>query len=210
MKIGIIGAGRVAGSLGPAWAAKGHQVIYGVREQDREPALKLCEGPDVTARVGTVREAADVAEVLLLAVPWETVRGVIDELGDLSGKILLEPANPLTPDLAGVSVGLTTSAGEQVAEWAPGARVVKIFNMTGFNSMSNPQYGEFAATMLYAGDDVEAKAVAARLATEIGFDARDAGPLKISRLLEPVGALLTYLIVHQKFNPEMAWVLLTR
>jgi predicted dinucleotide-binding enzyme len=69
----------------------------------------------------------------------------------------------------GLRVGYTTSGAEQVASWAAGARVVKIFNTTEHANMANPAYQEGRPMMLYCGDDAEAKKVAAQLAAELGL-----------------------------------------
>jgi len=76
-----------------------------------------------------------------------------------------------------------------VQEWAPTARVVKIFNTTGVENMASPMYGDQAATVFYCGDDEPACAVAAKLAADLGFDAVSAGPLRNARLLEPLALL---------------------
>jgi predicted dinucleotide-binding enzyme len=97
-----------------------------------------------------------------------------------------------------------------VATWAPGARVVKVFNTTGANNMANPDFGGIAATMFYCGDDAEAKAAAARLAADLGFDPVDAGNLEQARLLEPLALLWIRLAYVQKQGREIAFKLLRR
>src|SRR5262245_27309628 len=195
MRIGIIGAGQVGGTLGRGWAAKGHQVTYGVRDPKAANVGEVLKGTGHGAKAATVAEAASQAEVVVLTTPWDAVQEALRSAGTLSGKVLLDCTNLLKPDLSGLTVGHTKSAGEQVAEWAPGAMVVKIFNTTGFGNMADPKYPEGAPTMFYAGDDPAAKAVAAGLATDLGFDAVDAGPLANARLLEPFGMLWIYLAV---------------
>jgi predicted dinucleotide-binding enzyme len=154
MKIGVIGAGNVGGTLGRGWAAKGHEVMYGRRDPQsaRDPN---------GGRASSVAEAAAFGEVIALATPWGATEAALRSAGDLSGKVLLDCTNPLKADFSGLDLGFTTSGGEKVAAWARGARVVKIFNTTGFQNMANPRYGSEAATMFYCGDDAEAKGVAA-------------------------------------------------
>jgi predicted dinucleotide-binding enzyme len=185
MNIGIIGMGQVGGTLGRRWAAAGHAVVFGARDPGNAKAQ--AEAKAAGARVTSVREAATGAEVVVLAVPWGGYREALAAAGDLAGKVLLDCTNPLTADLSALEVGTTTSAGEQVARAARGARVVKIFNTTGAGNMANPRYGDTPVTMLYAGDDPAAKAAAAGLARDLGFDPVDLGPLTAARLLEPFG-----------------------
>ncbi len=142
-----------------------------------------------SARAATVADAAQAGDVVLLATPWPAAREVVHGLGDLGGKVLIDAMNPLLPRLEGLELGTTTSAGEQVAQWARNARVVKAFNTVGFNIMANPVFGADRAVMFYCGDDADAKKVVHQLASELGFDARDAGPLKQARVLEPFAML---------------------
>ena len=140
------------------------------------------------ARVASPQEAAR-AEVILLATPWPSTAEALRGLGDLTGKILLDATNPLNDTFDALDPGNTSSGGELVAQWAPGARVVKIFNTIGFNVMASPAFPEGPATLFYCGDDPAAKTVARDLAAQIGFDPVDAGPLAKARVLEPFALL---------------------
>src|SRR5438105_1621758 len=138
MNIGIIGAGNVGGTLGKRWAQGGHRVRFGVRNASDPKLDSLLAEAGPSAMAGTIRDAAASAEVVALTVPWSAAQDALKAAGDLSGKILLDVTNPMKPDLSGLEIGFTTSAGEQVAAWAAGARVVKIFNTTGYSNMANP------------------------------------------------------------------------
>jgi 8-hydroxy-5-deazaflavin:NADPH oxidoreductase len=187
MNLGIIGSGNVGGTLGRRFAQLGHSVAFGSRRPDSAEMAELARQHN--AQVVSPREAAQSAEVVLLATPWPNTAEVLRGLGDLTGKIVLDCTNPLKPDLSGLALANTTSGAEQVAGWAPGARVVKILNTVGFGVMANPAFGSESATMLYCGDDAAAKGVARELAAQLGFDPVDAGPLKQARLLEPFALL---------------------
>ena len=210
MRIAIIGAGNVGGTLGTGWARRGHEVIFGVRDAS-DPRLKeLLSRAGGKARAAGVKEAAAAAEVVALTVPWPAAQDALRSAGDLRGKILLDCTNPLKPDLSGLTVGYTASGGEQVAGWAPGARVVKIFNTTGFPNMANPEYPEGRSMMLYCGDDPAAKKVAAQLATDLGFEPYDVGSLAEARLLEPFALVWIHLAVLQKMGTQFAFRLMRR
>lgn len=208
MRIAVIGAGSVGGTLGRRWAAAGHEVVFGVRDPHSGKVKELLTA-SCNARAASITDAAAQSEVVVLATPWPAAPDAIRSAGDLRGKLLLDCTNPLKTGLS-LDVGHTTSGGEQVAGWAVGARVVKIFNTTGFGNMANPHYGEQAATMFYAGDDAEAKQIAARLATDLGFEAVDAGPLKNARLLEPLAALWIDLAMVRGQGRDIAFKLLRR
>jgi 8-hydroxy-5-deazaflavin:NADPH oxidoreductase len=128
----------------------------------------------------------------------------------LSGKVLIDATNPLLPDLSALSIGMNTSGGEQGASWASGARVVKAFNSIGFNVMENPKFAEGAALLFYCGDDAEAKRIVHQLASELGFDVRDAGPLKQARTLEPMALLWISLAYQQGYGRDFAFQLMKR
>jgi hypothetical protein len=72
---------------------------------------------------------------------WPATQDVLKSLAPLSGKTVIDATNPLLPDLAGLEIGMTTSAGEKVAEWASDAKVVKAFNTIGYNIMANRSPG---------------------------------------------------------------------
>ena len=129
---------------------------------------------------------------------------------NLSNKVLLDCSNPFKPDLSGLEPGTEASGGEQVAGWARGAKVVKIFNTTGSNNMEDPWYGGAAIPMFYCGDDAVAKKTAAELAGDSGFNPIDAGPLANARLLEPYALLWVWLAIKGGMGREFAFTLLKR
>ena len=190
MRISIIGAGNVGGTLGAGWLRAGHEVMFCVRDQSDPKLQQLLKSG---AKAGSVQQAATFGEVIALATPWDAAQDALKSAGDLTGKVVLDCTNPLKPDLSGLVLGLTTSAAEEVARQAKGAHVVKIFNTTGSGNMANPRYPEGPATMFYCGDDAGAKASARQLAADLGFDPVDAGPLSEARQLEPLCVLWIHL-----------------
>lgn len=209
MIIGILGGGNVGGALGTAWAQCGHRVTFGVRDQGSQEIKDLLARAGANAGATTVTEAVASADVVVAALPWPVVKSVLGGL-DLNGKIVLDCTNPLLPDLSGLDAGTTTSGGEQVAAAAKGVRVVKIFNTTGFGNMANPAYPGKPIAMFYCGDDSGAKKTAAGLATEIGFEAIDAGPLTNARLLEPLALLWIWLANMGGLGMNIAFQLVRR
>jgi len=200
MKIAILGAGNVGTALGAGWARSGHEIFFGVRSPGKTGLKNAIY----------VREAAQSADVIVLAVPWSGVPDALRSAGDLTGKVILDATNPLLADLSGLDVEPGTSGGEKVAELAGGIPVVKIFNTTGFPNMVNPDYKGQFATMLYCGDDANAKSIAAGLALDLGFDPVDAGDLKQSRLLEPLALLWIKLALKQGLGLNIAFKLMRR
>jgi predicted dinucleotide-binding enzyme len=165
-------------------------------------------GPN--ARAATLADTVASCDVLLLSTPWPATKEILAGAGDLSGKILIDAVNPILPGFEGLEVGATTSAAEMIAAWAPGARVVKAFNTIGSNIMADANLSGHAALLLYCGDDAEAKKIVRGLATGLGFDAEDAGPLKQARLLEPMALLWVTLAYAQGFGREFAFKIIRR
>jgi predicted dinucleotide-binding enzyme len=195
MHIAILGSGMVGGTLGLRWAALGHTVTFGVREPARGAAAITGASPDRplpdTVRLATPADAVRAhPDVVVLATPWNAVAPLVRELAaHLAGHVLLDATNPLGPGFALQTGPAGESGAEQVQALAPGARVVKIFNTTGFANMAEPRYHGESSVMFYAGDDVEAKRVASELASTIGFESLDAGPLTRARQLEHLAVL---------------------
>lgn len=200
MKIAVIGSGNVGGALGKLWAAKGHEVVFGVRDPQNADVQSLVKSTGGRARAATVNDAAAFGDAVVLAVPWPAVQDALKSAGNLEGKILIDCVNPLAPDLSGLVLGTTNSAGEEIARWARGAKVVKAFNTIGAANFENSRFGSERATMFICGDNASAKSSVARLAEDLGFEVVDAGPLTASRLLEPLAMLWIHLALKQGFG----------
>ncbi len=190
MHLAIIGSGSVGGALAQAFAAMGHEVRLGVRNPESETAKALAAGSEHIA-VATLADAAAVADLVVLAVPFGAVAEAIAALGDISGKILIDATNPLgqTDDGFGLTLGHTSSGGEQVAALAQGAHVVKTLNQIGWEVMRHAKSFSNPPVLFMAGEDSGAKATVAALLESLGFDPVDAGGIAKSRLLEPFGML---------------------
>jgi predicted dinucleotide-binding enzyme len=146
----------------------------------------------------------------VLAKAWDATRVAVRSCGSLSGRIVLDATNPLLPALSGLDQADGVSGGEKVAAWAIGAKVVKVFNTTGFNNMVNPRYGEARSMMLYCGDEADAKAVAKRLAEDLGFDAVDFGPLSNARYSENLAMCWIWLALKGGVGRDFAFHLVKR
>jgi predicted dinucleotide-binding enzyme len=150
------------------------------------------------------------ADVVVLATPWQAAQEALAAAGDLSDKVLVDCINPLTEDFRNLDIGHTTSAAEQIAAWAPSAKVVKAFNSVSAGAMADPWFGDENATMFYCGDDEDAKATVRQLAEELGFDAYDAGPLMVARYLEPFAMLYIKLAIKEGWGGNCAFKILRR
>jgi predicted dinucleotide-binding enzyme len=210
MKIAILGAGNVGGTLGNAWAKKGHEIFFGVPRPQDEKTQRLIRSIGSKARAGTVADAAGFGEVIALATPWPATEAAVRAAGNLNGKTVIDCTNPLKPDVSGLALGFHTSGAEQVAQWAKGANVFKAFNTTGFNNMANPIINGIRTVMFVCGDNEAVKPTVLQLAADVGFDVVDAGKLVIARLLEPFAMLWIHLAFTGSAGREIGFALLRR
>jgi 8-hydroxy-5-deazaflavin:NADPH oxidoreductase len=170
-KIGIIGDGNVGSALARGLKRAGHEV--------------RAVGNDKMA----IKDAASWAEVVMLAVPFAAIDDVVKEVGNVvEGKTLVDVTNALDAKMS-LAVGFTTSGAEELQKKLPQTRVVKAFNTQFAQHMDSGRLGDQRLTVFVVGDDAAAKSDVTQLATAIGFEAVDAGPLANARLLEPLGYL---------------------
>jgi hypothetical protein len=206
MKIAIIGAGGVGTTLGGGLAAAGHQIIYAVQDPS-DPRHEALMG-DSTSVAG-VAEAVALVDGVILSTPWAAAESALAAAGDFQGKPLLDATNPIGPGFA-LTHGHTDSGAEQVARWAPTARVAKVFNSTGKENMADPVVDGRASMMFACSDDEAARSVALSLATDLGFEAVSAGELAMARLLEPLALLWIKLALVHGQGRAMAFGILRR
>ena len=207
MKITILGTGSVGSTLGRRWQKLGHEVTFGSRTPSSEKCQQLASeiGPVVS-----IAEAATQADAVLLATPWKAAQAVIEEAGGLAGKVLIDAINPLNDTFSDLALGFDTSAAEEIARWAPEARVVKAFNTVGVKIMANPQFDPTRASMFYCGDDPTAKQVVHDLAASMGIVPHDAGPLTSARYLEPFAMLYIHLAFKEGWGGDFAFHVMKR
>lgn len=187
MRVAIIGTGHVGSALARALAAKGHHLTLGARTPQSAEVAGLAAETGAAAALPDA--AAAKAEVVILALPWAAAETAVRSLGDLAGKTVIDCMNPIGRSGAGVglTLGHTTSGGEMVQAWLPGAHVVKTLNQVGAEIMARNDHLPHRPAMFLAGDSDVAKGQVAGLLADLGFQALDAGGLVQSRLLEPLG-----------------------
>ena len=216
MKIAIIGAGNVGGSLGKAWAKAGHYIIFGVRNPGQGKTQPPLAEIGVGATAVTLPDAARSADIIVLATPWPAVPDAISAMGDLRGKVIIDCTNPLSLNGDGslsLSLGSTTSGAEEVETLAAGAQVVKAFNTYGWENFADSSYpnaADLKPAMFICGDHDAAKETTAKLAADLGFEPVDVGGLGMSRSLEPMALLWIRLSIREGKNPNFTWARLKR
>jgi predicted dinucleotide-binding enzyme len=150
------------------------------------------------------------ADVIFLAVPFVNLAEILELLGDIDSKILVDCTNPLTADYMQLTIGHNDSAGETCQRLAPRSKVVKAFNAIFADVVSAElSFGGIAPQVFLAGDDAGAKARVAALVREIGYVAVDTGGIESARYLEPLAELIIQLAYVQGRGLVITPVILT-
>jgi predicted dinucleotide-binding enzyme len=203
MKIAIIGTGNVGGALATAWAKAGHDILLGVRDTQNFKGAELLQNPNTS--VHTIAAAAQQAEVILVATPPQFAENLAVAFGDVSGKIIIDSTNAVRTKPENYQTAF--HAFEALTQ----AEVVKCFNSTGFENMQNPDYGHTRLDMFMAGISQRAKAVAAQLAQDAGFEnCCDFGGSDQVELLEKFALSWINLAIFQGMGRDVGFKLVRR
>ncbi|MEV7289065.1 NAD(P)-binding domain-containing protein [Streptomyces sp. NPDC093252] len=197
MRIGVLGTGGMADALAAHWVRAGHEVVVGGRDPDR--AARLAARIGGGAHGAGPAAAAGFGQVVLAALPFGAGAGVVGELrAELAGRVLVDCSNPVGPGFR-LLTGAGPSAAERLASAAPGARVVKAFNLCheGVWRMRPPVFDGRPLTVPLCGDDPEALELTGRLVRDTGCVPVSAGGLERAGLLEATAALFIGLWVGE-------------
>jgi predicted dinucleotide-binding enzyme len=165
-------------------------VIYGSRNPDSERARELVAHTGHKARITTQKNAAQAADIVVLAIGWPAMETVAQNLGSLDGKIVIDISTAAKQDEDGYFTSVVkTSSAEMIQAWNPGARVVKAFAVQGSYVVDNPAVVGGPVSVPIAADDPQAKETVARIVAAMGMDPFDAGPLRYSREIEAFARL---------------------
>lgn len=197
----------MGGKLGTLFARAGHEVVFSY-SRSREKLQRLARDAGGSARSGSPAEAVQHADVLVLAVHWSRVDDVLRQAGDLSGKVIVSCSLPMNTDDTELVVGHTSSGAEEIAKKIPGARVVSAFGTV-------PSEVLFAVyetrddtprpSLVYCGDDDDARELAAGLIRDVGFEPVDLGPLRMARYTEPFTLLVAQLAYESEGGPALVY-----
>jgi len=196
--IAVIGTGNVGAALGPEFAAQGHTIVYGSRNPGSEKAQALVAKTGDDASVTTPAEAVLGADIVVLAVPGLIVEEITLGLGNLAGKIIIDPTNPLQRDGGGFTFGVETSNAEIIQAAAPDAHVVKAFNALNWKTMIDPDSSGGPVTIPLAGNSDDAKVRVAELVEAMGLEAVDVGPVENAHWVE--GMLMLW--INNRYGSE--------
>ena len=195
MRIGVIGSGRIGGTLGGLFAKAGHEVMFS--DRDLEQAKQAAAGAGANARAGTAKEAATFGEVVLIAVPYAALPAIAKEVGaDLKGKVIIDPNNPI-PNRDGEMAVAAKEKGAAISTAAmfPGARTFRAFNAIGFQTFQSEAHrAPPRLAVPVAADDPAALKIGMQLVEDAGFEPVAVGTLAQSRIFDlgaPAGGART-------------------
>ena len=195
--VAVIGTGDMGNSIGPKLAQQGYRVVYGSRDPSADAVQALVKLSGANASATTQKDAAQLADIVVLAVPWPAMEQVAQNLGKLDGKIVIDISTPIRQAADGyLESTVATSSAQMIQAWNPGARVVKTL-LAGSNILDDPMTLGGRVTTFIAADDREAKEVVATLAKKLGLEPLDAGPLRHAQEIEAF-ARLWFVPVLQK------------
>lgn len=207
MRIGILGAGLMGGTLGTIFARAGHEVVFSYAHSPKK-LKRLARQASGTSGHGTPREAAEQAEIVLLAVHWSRIDDVLRQAGDLSGKPVISCSLPMNAGNSGLVIAHTSSGAEELAKKIPAARIVSAFNTVPGQALPGVFYAarrrSTRPSLVFCGDHAEAKRRTAGLIEDAGFDPVDCGRLQAARYTEPF-ALLIGGLARGKSGPDLAY-----
>ena len=190
MKVGVIGSGVVAQTLGAGFLMHGHTVTMGTRDPAK---LKDWAAKHKGAAVKSMSEAAAFGDIVALAVAGGAALEALKQAGAnaLSGKPVIDACNPIGggPPVNGVLsyfTTLTDSLMERLQKAYPSAHFVKAFNSVGNGQMVNPRFSGGRPTMFICGDDAGAKRTVAQILDQFGWETEDMGAVEAARAVEPL------------------------
>lgn len=205
MKIAIIGAGNVGGTLSKSWANAGHRVIIGARDLNSNKLKNLVDyHENITAN--SINDAVNEVDVILVSVPINAIIEVARQIGQVNDKIIIDATNSVfsKPDPY-------VNCFEALKDITKCTEIVKCFNSTGYENMADPHFGNISVDMFMAGSGIKAKEMASQLAKDIGFEnCYDFGGDDKVELLEQFAFCWINLAIIQKQGRNMAFKLLRR
>jgi 8-hydroxy-5-deazaflavin:NADPH oxidoreductase len=198
MRIGIIGAGNIGGTLGRKWAAAGHTVQFGVRSPDDGKFDPLRS----VGQVSQVSQAAAFADVVLLALPGPAAANfVIQHAQALASKVVIDATNHVR--------GAEMNVLGVLAKAASSARLVRAFSTLGWENFADPQIGGEQIDLFFCGDPA-ARSTAEQLITEVGLQPVYIGNVDTAAALDGMTRLWFALVFGQGYGRRTAFKLLVK
>ena len=150
MRIAVIGAGKIGGTIGGIWEKSGHEVVYGLRDPSKHQGAQPIDG------------ALEGAEAVLLAVPGNAVVELVRQHAPaLDGKLVIDATNNFGGPAMNSMPALTAAL--------PKAHLYRALNTLGWDVFANPMLGGEQADLFYCGPEGPSQEQAERLFADVGL-----------------------------------------
>lgn len=204
LRIAVLGAGNIGGTIGRKWAHAGYQVTFGVQDPNGKNAQALRSELGERVKIGTVADAlSSNPDVVLLAVPGGAMEATISQYASqLDGRILLDSANRM-----GAPVMNSFAA---LSQHAPQARIYRAFNIYGFENFANPEYQGVQADLFYCGSDGDSRPIVEQLISAVGLRPVYLGGIEQVGVVDSITGLWFSLAIGQKKGRHLAFKMLER
>ena len=205
------GTGKEGKGLAYRWAKAGYKVLIGSRSSERavttaSEIMELAEGS--TSVVGTSnQEAAQLAEIVVLTVPYAAHRETLESVKDvLQGKLLIDVTAPLMTPKTRVQMPPAGSAAQEAREIVgEGVEVVAAFQSISHEHLLTEE--EVECDVLVTGTSKNARAEALHLVDAAGLTGWDAGPIENSVVVEGLPSVLIY--INKQYGSTQAGIRIT-
>ncbi len=202
MRITIIGAGNIGGTLGAKWANAGHTISFGVRDpqSSKTHAALSAAGPNAT--VTSIAEALIGAEVILLSLPGDSVAAfALEHAAAINFPFVIDATNQFGHPIMNAIATIHAAA--------PSAQIIRAFNSLGWENFAEPTINGVQVDLLYCAPSGKAQAVATRLISDVGLRPIYVGDLTQAPLVDSIGALWGALAYGQGYGRQLAFKVLT-
>ena len=204
IKIVVLGAGNIGGTLGRKWVAAGHQVVFGVNNPNGEKARKLRSELGDRAVIHTTAEAlATHPDVVVLAIPGPSMNGTIEQYAQqLDGKIIIDTANKMGSN--------THNSFAALQQHAPHSPIYRAFNSLGWENFANPLFDGTPADLFFCGTDGEPRTTVEQLIADIGLRPVYLGGVEQVSVVDSLLNLWFALAIGQGKGRQLAFKTLNR
>ena len=201
MKIGVIGAGNIGGTIGAKWASQHHEVYFGVRDPQKESLVAKISEMTGAVQVGLSAEAIAFADVVIFAVPGASVGPIVeDNLDNLRGKIIIDASNNMK--------GESRHALGYLREQLPTAKLYRAFSSLGWENLADPDFGGTKADLFFCGDEY-AQSTVEQLIADVGLEPIYLGGTDRVGLVEGMTDMWFNLALKRRMGRRLAFKLLT-
>jgi predicted dinucleotide-binding enzyme len=204
LRVAVLGAGHIGGTLGKKWAEAGHSVAFGVSNPNGDKAQAVRDELGDKVTIGSVEDALASADVVLMAVPGgamdETITG---NAAQLDGKTIIDAANRIGG--GGAANSFTTLKAQ-----TPNAHIYRAFNTYGWENFADTTYNDGPADLFYCGPEGESLAMVEQLITDVGLHPMRLGGVDQVDLVDAVLRLWFALASGQQMGRHLAFKVLTR